>query len=54
MEESNMKKEYIKPTVHVVQLQHQCHILTGSLYLNGTPECIYWDDDDLDDDDVLR
>jgi hypothetical protein len=25
-----MKKEYQKPTVQVVQLQHQCQILAGS------------------------
>ena len=25
-----MKKEYMKPTMKVVQLQHHAHILTGS------------------------
>ena len=24
-----MKKDYSKPTVKVIQLQHQCHILAG-------------------------
>ena len=24
------RKEYRKPTMNVVQLQHQCHILAGS------------------------
>ena len=24
------KREYMKPTVRVVQLHHQCHILAGS------------------------
>ena len=28
---SNMKKEYIKPTVKVVQLQHRTHLLSGSV-----------------------
>lgn len=26
-----MKKQYIKPTVRVVKLQHQCQILVGSV-----------------------
>ena len=26
-----LKKQYIKPTVRVVKLQHQCHILVGSV-----------------------
>ena len=26
------KKLYDKPTMKVVKLQHQCHILSGSLY----------------------
>ena len=26
-----MKKRYIKPTVQVVKLQHQCQILVGSV-----------------------
>ena len=26
-----MKKQYIKPTMGVVKLQHQCQILTGSV-----------------------
>ena len=26
-----IKKEYIKPTMRVVKLQHQSHILAGSL-----------------------
>ena len=25
-----MKKEYVKPNVQVIKLQHQCHILAGS------------------------
>ncbi len=24
------KKDYLKPTMKVVKLQHQCHILSGS------------------------
>ncbi len=26
-----MKKQYLKPTMNVVKLQHQCQILTGSV-----------------------
>lgn len=26
-----LKKQYIKPTVRVVKLHHQCHILVGSV-----------------------
>lgn len=29
------KKEYKKPSVKVVELQHKCQILTGSLDANG-------------------
>lgn len=32
MEDTTMiKKEYMKPTMRVVKVQHQCHILAGSL-----------------------
>ena len=30
-----MKREYMKPTVHVVVLQQQCQILAGSVDANG-------------------
>ena len=44
--------------MRIVQLQHQCQILAGSLPasqgLRGTPEDLIWDPDDLDDDDELR
>ena len=30
-----MKKDYSKPTVKVIQLQHQCHILAGSGGVRG-------------------
>lgn len=44
--------------MRIVLLQQQCQILAGSLPagngLNGSPEGIIWDLDDLDDDDYLR
>ena len=53
-----MKKAYMKPSMRIVQLQHQCQILAGSLPasqgLKGTPEDLIWDPDDLDDGDDLR
>ena len=53
-----MKKAYMKPSMRIVQLQHQCQILAGSLPasqgLKGTPEELIWDPDDLDDGDDLR
>ena len=53
-----MKKAYMKPSMRIVQLQHQCQILAGSLPasqgLRDTPEDLIWDPDDLDNDDVLR
>ena len=53
-----MKREYMKPTVHVVVLQQQCQILAGSSPaangLSGTPEGLNWVVDGLDDDDDLR
>lgn len=57
MEDNTMKKQYMKPTVHVVVLQQQCHILAGSAAargLNGTPEGMNWPSDGIGDDDVLR
>ncbi len=27
-----MKKEYMKPTMRVVKIQHKCHLLAGSRY----------------------
>lgn len=37
MEDTDMiKKEYQKPTVKVVKLQHQCQILAGSLQSTST------------------
>lgn len=30
-----MKKEYMKPNVQVIHLQHQCHILAGSGGVRG-------------------
>lgn len=30
-----MKKEYMKPNMQVIQLQHQCHILAGSGGVRG-------------------
>ncbi len=30
-----MKKEYLKPNVQVIHLQHQCHILAGSGGVRG-------------------
>ena len=29
------KKEYMKPSMKVVELQHKCHILVGSIESNG-------------------
>lgn len=41
-----IKKEYQKPTVKVVKLQHQCQILAGSLQSTSTTGL----DSDLDYD----
>ncbi len=30
-----IKKEYMKPTMQVVELQHKCQILAGSADANG-------------------
>ena len=52
-----MKREYMKPTMHVVVLQQQCQILAGSAGANGltgNPEGIIWDGDGLDNGDDLR
>ena len=54
---SNMKRKYMTPTVDVVALQQLSLILANSRIvtdLSELPENIVWDDDDLDDDDILR
>ena len=52
-----MKRKYMTPTVDVVALQQQSCLLANSRIvtdLSESPENIVWDDDDLDDDDILR
>jgi hypothetical protein len=52
-----MKKEYLKPTMSVVELQQQCQILSGSGGAKGlleNPEGIIWDNNGLGDNDILR
>ena len=39
-----MKKRYIKPTVQVVKLQHQCQILVGSVRDNLGDDSFIWGD----------
>ena len=39
------KKEYIKPTVKVVELQHKCQILTGSTDSHGMNKRLIEDDE---------
>ncbi|MBR6191625.1 MAG: hypothetical protein IKQ68_05645 [Prevotella sp.] len=54
---SNMKRKYMTPTVDVVALQQLSCLLANSRIvtdLSELPENIVWDDDDLDDDDILR
>ena len=54
---SNMKRKYMTPTVDVVALQQLSLLLANSRIvtdLSESPENIVWDDDDLDDDDILR
>ena len=49
-----MKRQYMKPAMRVVKLQHQCHILAGSggaKGLGASPEGFSWDDDGVDGDD---
>ena len=52
-----MKRKYMTPTVDVVALQQLSLLLANSRIvtdLSELPENIVWDDDDLDDDDILR
>lgn len=53
-----MKKKYMKPSMSIVQLQQQCQILAGSQPavrgFTDDPESVVWDDDGLDDEDILR
>ena len=50
-----MKKEYQKPTVQVVQLQHQCQILAGSAWemkVSGLSDEFYYDSNEGDGSDA--
>ena len=35
MKDTIMKKEYMNPTMKVVEIKHRCHILAGSTDPNG-------------------
>ena len=55
MEDCNMKKEYMKPTMMVVKLHHHHHILVGSpgaKSFGDSPEGFIWNENGLDEDDV--
>jgi hypothetical protein len=51
-----MKKEYIKPAMQVVLLQHQSHLMQASgeavRSMGGSPEGFSYDD--VEDEDILR
>lgn len=54
-----MKKNiYEKPSLVIVELQHKYQILAGSepagKGLTANPQSVVWDDDGLDDGDILR
>ena len=40
-----IKKEYMKPSMKVVELQHKCHILAGSLDSNGMNRSLIEDEE---------
>ncbi len=43
-----MKREYIQPTVHVVAMKHQTHLLAGSQYgMNETQQGTNNPDDEV-------
>ena len=50
-----MKKEYMKPAMRVVELQHQCHILSGSRGAKSlsNSEGIDWKDNGFDDEEDM-
>ena len=55
MEDCNMKKEYLKPTMMVVKLHHHHHILVGSpgaKSFGDSAEEFIWDGDGRTGDDV--
>ena len=47
-----MKKEYIKPDMKVVELQHMTQLLVGSNTLTGTSTTGLDDDLDIDGEEV--
>lgn len=50
-----MKKDYRKPTVKVIQLQHQCHILAGSareMRVSGLSDEFHYDSNEGDGSDA--
>ena len=50
------KKEYMKPSMKVVELQHKCQILAGSITEphGDIHDTIYGFDSSFSDDDVLE
>jgi hypothetical protein len=52
---NSMKKDYSKPTVKVVQLQHQCQILAGSaqeMRVSGLSDEFHYDSTEGDGSDA--
>ena len=53
----DMKKEYMKPAMQIVMLQHQSHLMQASgltKSLGESQEGFVYDDDGFEDEDVLR
>ena len=50
-----MKKEYMKPNMQVIHLQHQCHILAGSGVrgVSGLDEDFYISDEEGSGSDAM-
>ena len=53
MEDTDMKKKYMKPVMNVVELKHKCHILQGSspvqnLHTNGVINGVGSDEEVVD------
>ena len=49
MEDSTMKKQYMKPTMQVVMLQHQHQLLAGGPYDSVSKPLDTYDDDVITD-----
>ena len=43
-----MKKNYMKPEMNVIKMQHSCQLMAGSNINNGAPGFIQYSEEDVE------